>query len=233
MKSRLLSAWTHNGVRCWVREVKNGKEKWYCGYVECVFAEVAANDYLTFSEYITFNDDMANLLNRDNVPTDEEIPAIGFDTQGEPNQSFNDVFERTERLAGEVAEVNQKVLDLYQPEQQLNFEEFTKNVIDWADDKHLLIERNADAGELVKQVNVKRSRQLLKFHEECGELTEDYLKGNDEHIVDSFGDVLVTLVIFAEQMDIPLSECWNKAWSHIKNRKGKTVNGTFVKDDDM
>ena len=230
MKSRLLSAWTHNGVRCWVREVKTSDDKWYCGYVECGFAEVAVD--LTLSEYITFNGDMAELLNRDDVPTDREYPAIGFDTQGESNQSFNDVFERTVRLADEVAEVNQKVLDLCQPEQQLNFEEFTKKVIDWADDKHLLIERNADAGEFVKQVNVKRSRQLLKFHEECGELTEDYLKDNGEHIVDSFGDVLVTLVIFAKQMDIPLSKCWNKAWSHIKNRKGKTVNGTFVKEGD-
>lgn len=231
MKSRLLSAWTHNGVRCWVREIKDGEEKWYGGYVECGF--VFVTERWSLIEDLTYRGDMAELLNQDNVPTDEEIPAIGFDTQGEPHPSFENTFERTERLADEVAEINQKVLDLYQPEQQLNFEEFTKKVIDWADDKHLLIERNADAGELVKQVNVKRSRQLLKFHEECGELTEDYLKNNGEHIVDSFGDVLVTLVIFAEQMDIPLSKCWNKAWSHIKNRKGKTVNGTFVKDGDM
>lgn len=230
MKSRLLSAWTHNGVRCWVREVKNGKEKWYCGYVECGF--VFVTERWSFTEELTYRGDLAELLNHDNVPTDEEIPAVGFDTQGEVKQSFNDAFERTERLADEVAEINQKVLDLYQPEQQLNSDEFTKKVIDWADDKHLLIERNADTGEFAKQANIKRSRQLLKFHEECGELTEDYLKGNDEHIVDSFGDVLVTLVIFAKQMDIPLSKCWNKAWSHIKNRKGKTVNGTFVKDGD-
>ena len=230
MKSRLLSAWTHNGVRCWVREVKNGEEKWYGGYVECGF--VFVTERWSLIEDLTYRGDMAELLNRDNVPTDEEIPAIGFDTQGEPHPSFENTFERTERLADEVAEINQKVLDLYQPEQQLNFEEFAKKVIDWADDKHLLIERNADTGEFAKQANIKRSRQLLKFHEECGELTEDYLKGNDEHIVDSFGDVLVTLVIFAKQMDIPLSKCWNKAWSHIKNRKGKTVNGTFVKDGD-
>ena len=231
MESRLLSAWTHHGVRCWVREVKNGEEKWYGGYVECGF--VFVTERWSLIEELTYRGDMAELLNRDNVPTNEEIPAIGFDTQGEPHPSFENTFERTERLADEVAEINQKVLDLYQPEQQLNFEEFTKKVIDWADDKHLLIERNADAGEFVKQVNVKRSRQLLKFHEECGELTEDYLKDNGEHIVDSFGDVLVTLVIFAKQMDIPLSKCWNKAWSHIKNRKGKTVNGTFVKEGDM
>lgn len=231
MKSRLLSAWTHNGVRCWVREVKNGEERWYGGYVECGF--VFVTERWSFTEELTYRGDMAELLNRDNVPTEGEIPAIGFDTQGEPHPSFENTFERTERLADEVAEINQKVLDLYQPEQQLNFEEFTKKVIDWADDKHLLIERNADTGEFAKQANIKRSRQLLKFHEECGELTEDYLKDNDEHIVDSFGDVLVTLVIFAEQMDIPLSKCWNKAWSHIKNRTGKTVNGTFVKDGGM
>lgn len=226
MKSRLVKAWKHGNIGCWLREIScvDGG-KWYCGYVECGFAEAVCE--AGFAENITYIGDITELLH-----CGKPTPVIGYDTQGEQVEEER-VIERTNQLAEEVAELNNKVLALCQPERQLTFEEFTKKVIDWADDKHLLIERNADAGEFVKQVNVKRSRQLLKFHEECGELTEDYLKDNGEHIVDSFGDVLVTLVIFAEQMDIPLSKCWNKAWSHIKNRTGKTVNGTFVKDGGM
>ena len=114
----------------------------------------------------------------------------------------------------------------------MTFEEFTNNVIQWADKRHLLTPSDMQSGkDITKQL--MQSKQLLKFHEECGELTEDYLKGNDAHLMDSFGDVLVTLVIFAEQKGIALDECWEKAWSHIANRKGKTINGIFVKEADL
>ncbi|MFK5706204.1 MazG-like family protein [Ligilactobacillus sp. LYQ139] len=115
----------------------------------------------------------------------------------------------------------------------MTFEEFTKNVIKWADKRHLL---QTEVNEIFSQDELNalmQSNQLLKFHEECGELTEDYLKGNDAHLMDSFGDVLVTLVIFAKQRNIPLNKCWENAWRHIANRKGKTVNGTFVKEADL
>lgn len=111
----------------------------------------------------------------------------------------------------------------------MTFEEFANNVIQWADERHLLKPSDMQSNkDITKQL--MQSKQLLKFHEECGELTEDYLKGNDIHLMDSFGDVLVTLIIFAEQQGIPLNECWKKAWRHIANRKGKTINGIFVKE---
>lgn len=114
----------------------------------------------------------------------------------------------------------------------MTFEEFTNNVIQWADKRHLLTPSDTQPSkDVVRQLI--QSKQLLKFHEECGELTEDYLKGNDAHLMDSFGDVLVTLIIFAEQKGIALDKCWDKAWSHIANRKGKTINGTFVKKADL
>ncbi|MFK5706016.1 hypothetical protein ACI3E1_06160 [Ligilactobacillus sp. LYQ139] len=226
MKSRLLKTWKHGNIGCWLREViRDDADKWYCGYVECGFAEVVGE--WSFSEIITYTGDIAELLHCGN-----SAPVIGFDTQDEAIGQ-DEVIERINELAEDVAELNGKVFALCQPERSLNFAEFMENVIDWASNKHLLIEPNADTKVFEQQVNIKRSRQLLKFHEECGELTEDYLKGNAKHIVDSFGDVLVTLVIFAKQMDIPLDKCWNKAWSHIKNRTGKTIHGTFVKDGDM
>lgn len=114
----------------------------------------------------------------------------------------------------------------------MTFEEFINNVIQWADKRHLLKPSDMQSSKDVAR-QLMQSKQLLKFHEECGELTEDYLKGNDAHLMDSFGDVLVTLIIFAEQQGIPLNECWEKAWRHIANRKGKTINGTFVKKADL
>ena len=44
------------------------------------------------------------------------------------------------------------------------------------------------------------------------------------------GDVLVTLAIMANQIESTLDECFNLAYDKIKNRTGKTINGTFIKD---
>ena len=50
---------------------------------------------------------------------------------------------------------------------------------------------------------------------------------------DGIGDVIVTLVILAEQQGLSLEECLQAAWDEIKDRKGKTVNGTFIKEEDL
>lgn len=34
-------------------------------------------------------------------------------------------------------------------------------------------------------------------------------------------------------MDLDVTECLNIAYEEIKNRKGKMVNGTFVKEEDL
>lgn len=47
------------------------------------------------------------------------------------------------------------------------------------------------------------------------------------------GDVLVTLIVLAKQQGIELSECLSLAWSKIKDRRGKTIDGQFVKEEDL
>ena len=47
------------------------------------------------------------------------------------------------------------------------------------------------------------------------------------------GDILVTLIILSKQLDIDLVECLDMAYKKIKKRKGKTINGTFVKEGDL
>ena len=50
---------------------------------------------------------------------------------------------------------------------------------------------------------------------------------------DGIGDVVVTLIILAMQNDMDLYECLNQAYNEIKDRKGKNVNGVFVKESDL
>lgn len=71
--------------------------------------------------------------------------------------------------------------------------------------------------------------QLLKTVSELGELSDALLKSDSEKIKDGIGDVLVTLIILAGTKGLTLKECLNQAWNEIKDRKGETVNGTFIK----
>lgn len=45
-------------------------------------------------------------------------------------------------------------------------------------------------------------KQLLKLYEEFGELAPGLAKGNKEVVKDSIGDVVVVLIILAQQQDI-------------------------------
>ena len=50
-------------------------------------------------------------------------------------------------------------------------------------------------------------------------------------VIDGIGDVLVTLIIVAEQLGLTLTECLAVAYLEIKDRKGRLVNGTFIKEE--
>lgn len=91
------------------------------------------------------------------------------------------------------------------------------NTIAWANDRGLLKKENSQA-------------QMCKVIEEVGETAAALLKGNREALKDGIGDSLVTLAILAAQNNLTLTECWNSAYNEIVNRKGTTVNGTFIKE---
>lgn len=87
------------------------------------------------------------------------------------------------------------------------------------------IEKGLDAAEPSKQLN--------KFLEEAGELASGLNKKNEELLIDSIGDVYVTLVILSQQLGLEIEDCIQCAWYEIKDRKGKMVDGTFVKESDL
>ena len=75
--------------------------------------------------------------------------------------------------------------------------------------------------------------QMVKLLEEAGELATGVNKNKQDLIVDSIGDVYVVLVIFCMQLGLDINDCIKVAYNEIKDRKGKVVNGTFVKEEDL
>lgn len=73
--------------------------------------------------------------------------------------------------------------------------------------------------------------QYVKLMEEAGELAKSISKGKD--IKDDIGDMLVVLINIAERNGVSLTECLETAWEEIKDRKGKMIDGVFVKEDDL
>lgn len=84
---------------------------------------------------------------------------------------------------------------------------------------------------IVKPENAKT--QFMKVTEELGELAEGINKDKPKQIKDSLGDVLVTLILLAEDLNLNLLDCLNSAWGEIKDRKGEVKNGSFVKEEDL
>lgn len=100
-----------------------------------------------------------------------------------------------------------------------NMNYFTEKIKEWAIDRNL---HTADP-----------NKQMLKLGEEYGELCAGMARGNDELIKDSIGDMFVVMTILCMQMNIDISVCIDKAYGEIKDRKGKMINGVFVKEEDL
>ena len=98
-------------------------------------------------------------------------------------------------------------------------DELVKLVEEWAREKNLDI--------------AEPEKQMLKVVEEVGEVAAALARNNKNDLRDGIGDVVATLVILAIQNDMDLYECLNQAYNEIKDRKGKNVNGVFVKESDL
>ena len=49
--------------------------------------------------------------------------------------------------------------------------------------------------------------------------------------MDGIGDMVVVLTNLAELCGTTIEECTERAYAEIVNRKGKMINGTFVKNN--
>ena len=73
--------------------------------------------------------------------------------------------------------------------------------------------------------------QMIKLYEETGELSEAVLKEDKQAAIDGIGDCVVVLTNLSEHLGVNIEECIEHAYDQIKNRKGKMINGTFMKNE--
>jgi len=73
--------------------------------------------------------------------------------------------------------------------------------------------------------------QYMKLIQEAGELSDNICKGRD--IRDDIGDMMVVLINIAERNKLTLKECLAVAYDDIKDRKGRMIDGIFVKETDL
>ena len=104
----------------------------------------------------------------------------------------------------------------------------------WAEDKNLLQFENALKQSFKTQEELDEMKAHI-FMQSMGIVYYFNPKKNEnvnvlEAIKDDIGDQIVTLIIQCEIQGIDLLECLNLAWNEIKDRTGKTVNGTFIKN---
>lgn len=99
----------------------------------------------------------------------------------------------------------------------MDYNQLENLVIEWAENKGIL-------------QNGTPVAQAGKTLEEVQELLDAIQQENKEEIVDALGDVFVTIIIQAKLQNLSLLECLESAYNIIAKRKGKMINGTFVKD---
>jgi NTP pyrophosphatase (non-canonical NTP hydrolase) len=73
--------------------------------------------------------------------------------------------------------------------------------------------------------------QYIKLQEEAGELAKALLQNDKFEIRDAIGDMVVVLTNLAHLEEMSIEACINTAYKEISKRKGKMINGTFVKDE--
>ncbi|MFR7864547.1 MAG: helix-turn-helix domain-containing protein [Streptococcus salivarius] len=104
------------------------------------------------------------------------------------------------------------------------FDKLVRCINHWADSRGL------------KQADPKI--QWMRITEEVGEIRDVLLKPTkfaepQAALKDAIGDTLVTIIVLAHQLDLDVTECLGIAYEEMKNRKGKMINGTFVKEEDL
>lgn len=102
----------------------------------------------------------------------------------------------------------------------MTFENLHDAVVQWGYVRNIISTKNTP-------------KQFMKVTEELGELAEGINKDNQGQIEDSLGDILVTLIILSKDLDVDLLNCLRGAYDVIKDRTGKTVDGVFVKEEDL
>ena len=118
------------------------------------------------------------------------------------------------------------------------FEELKTKVEQWAENKDLLYSENADKQfmKFIEEVFEFKSEMdyLCRIGQSSEEAYSDYEQiETQENMQLEMGDIFVTLIVLCNQLGIDCVECLNMAYEKISKRHGKTINGLFVKEEDL
>lgn len=98
----------------------------------------------------------------------------------------------------------------------MSAEDLNKLTIAWAKDRNI----------------TNPHTQALKLVEELGETISELNHGRDgAAFEDGIGDVMVSLAVFAHITGKDLFRCWENAYYEIRDRKGRTDHGNFIKEE--
>lgn len=111
------------------------------------------------------------------------------------------------------------------------FEKLAAKVINWGKVRDLIHRKNAPKQflkfiEEVFEFKAEMDQLERVEHEKLKEIYTDRMKLE-------MGDIFVTLIILCEQLGIDPIECLGRAYKKIAKRSGKTINGTFIKEEDL
>ena len=93
-----------------------------------------------------------------------------------------------------------------------------ENIRSWAEERGIYAEGDSKT-------------QLIKLQEEMGELAKATLENDQPEVIDAIGDMVVVLTNLAHLNGVHIETCIAEAYNVISKRKGKMINGTFVKDE--
>jgi NTP pyrophosphatase (non-canonical NTP hydrolase) len=90
-------------------------------------------------------------------------------------------------------------------------------ITDWA------LERNFVDGATIEG-------QIKKLKEEVSELEEAIAERSRAKAIDAVGDIVVVVTVICFKLGLSLRYCMASAYHEIKDRKGRMVDGQFVKE---
>jgi len=113
----------------------------------------------------------------------------------------------------------------------MNYKDLENLVIDWAEDRDIFANSNP-----IKQIG-KTQEELDETLEALNKLS---LLSNPQNLIakseamaevkDGIGDMIVTIILLSEMVGVKMEDCLQAAYDEIKDRKGKMVDGLFVKE---
>ena len=176
----------------------------------------------------------------------EEDPILGLTSETSENIE-NDKESKIPNLMGVYGTTNTSFTDYGNPNPCIDFSDKTEEpklktlaelndcVIGWAEDRNIFEQGTTIDQARKTNEELDETRDALARLDELessphSDLHKDRIEELKLEVKDGIGDQLVTLYLKAKMAGFTLEECGNHSWNEIKDRKGKMVDGQFVKE---